>query len=71
MNGIRVAAHENLIQAEDVRFYYFSWNADDKTGATQVESIVMNQDGRIDKWPKGFFDELDRSLEILLSPRKT
>jgi predicted ATPase len=70
MNGIRVAAHENLLKAEDVRFYYFSWNAEDLTGATRVESIVMNQDGRIDKWPKGFFDELDHSLEILLSPRK-
>jgi predicted ATPase len=71
MNGIRVAAHENLLKAEDVRFYYFCWNSEDLTGATQVESIVMNQDGRIDKWPKGFFDELDHSLEILLSPRKT
>jgi predicted ATPase len=71
MNGIRVAAHEGLLKAEDVRFNYFSWNAEDLTGATRVESIVMNQDGRIDKWPKGFFDEPDHSLEILLSPRKT
>lgn len=70
MNGIRVAAHEGLLKAEDVRFYYFSWNAEDLKGATRVESIVMNQDGRIDRWPKGFFDELDHSLEILLSPRK-
>ncbi len=70
MNGIRVAAHEGLLKAADVRFYYFSWNAEDLTGATRVDSIAMNQDGRIDKWPKGFFDELDHSLEILLSPRK-
>ena len=71
MNGIRVAAHEDLIKAEDVRFFYFSWNPENQTGATQVESIAMNQDGRIDKWPKGFFDELDHSLEILLTPRKS
>lgn len=70
MNGIRVAAHQNLLKAEDVRFFYFSWNSEKQSGATQVETILMNQDGRIDKWPRGFFDELDHSLEILLTPRK-
>lgn len=69
MNGIRVAAHQDLLGAEHVRFYYFSWNADDQTGATRVESISMNQDGRIDHWPRGFFDELDHSLDILLTPK--
>jgi predicted ATPase len=69
MNGIRVAAHQDHLRAEEVRFYYFSWNADDKTGATQVEPILMNQDGRIDHWPNGFFDELDHSLDILLTPK--
>ncbi len=71
MNGIRVAAHQGLLKAEDVRFFYFSWNPENQTRATEVESVVMNQDGRIDKWPKGFFDELDHSLEILLTPRKS
>jgi predicted ATPase len=70
MNGIRVAAHDDLVRAEDVRFYYFCWNAEDRTGATEVESIVMNRDGRIDKWPRGFFDQMDESLEILLTPRR-
>ena len=70
MNGIRVAAHQNLLKAEDVRFFYFSWNSEKQSGGTQVETILMNQDGRIDKWPRGFFDELDHSLEILLTPRK-
>lgn len=69
LNGIRVAAHEDLLRAENVRLYYFSWNAEDQTGATQVESILMNQDGRIDHWPNGFFDELDHSLDILLTPK--
>ena len=32
MNGIRVAAHQNLIRAEDVRFYYFSWNRGEELG---------------------------------------
>lgn len=69
MNGIRVAVHQSKLLAEQVRFFYFRWNPDDKTGATQVQEIRMDSEGRIASWPDGFFDEIDRSLEILLTPK--
>ena len=69
MNGVRVAVHQNKLLAEQVRFFYFRWNPDDKTGATQVQEIIMDSEGRIGSWPAGFFDEIDRSLEILLTPK--
>jgi predicted ATPase len=31
----------------------------------------MDEHGRIEDWPEGFFDEMDRSLEILLTPKPT
>lgn len=69
MNGIRVAAHRDILRAEDVRFLYFHRDTSDRGGETKVESIQMDQSGRIDKWPPGFFDELDTSLETLLGPK--
>ena len=69
MNGVRVAVHQSKLRAEQVRFFYFRWNPDDKTGATQVQEIKMDSEGRIGAWPDGFFDEIDRSLEILLTPK--
>jgi hypothetical protein len=69
MNGIRVAAHRDILRAEDARFLYFHRDVSDRSGETKVESIQMDQYGRIDKWPPGFFDELDQSLETLLGPK--
>jgi predicted ATPase len=69
MNGVRVAVHQDVLAAERVRFLHFRWNPDDQTGATEVREIRMDTDGRINDWPEGFFDELDHSLEILLTPK--
>ncbi len=69
MNGIRVAAHRDILLADHACFLYFHRDVNDSTGETKVESISMNQEGRIDKWPPGFFDELDQSLDTLLSPK--
>lgn len=69
MNGIRVAVHQNLLTPQQVRVHYFRWNPEDTTGATVVQQIQMDANGRIEEWPIGFFDEMDRSLDILLSPK--
>ena len=69
MNGIRVAVHQNTLKPDAVSFLYFRWNPEDQTGATEVRRIQVDPDGRIDAWPEGFFDELDRSLDVLLTPK--
>ena len=33
---------------------------------SHVVSPQIDRDGRIDRWPEGFFDEWDKSLEKLL-----
>ncbi|MEM7727589.1 MAG: DUF3696 domain-containing protein, partial [Cyanobacteria bacterium P01_A01_bin.45] len=35
---------------------------------TEVVSPIIDRNGRIDKWPDGFFDEWDKSLDGLLEP---
>lgn len=38
---------------------------------TEVISPRVDRDGRIDRWPRHFFDEWDNSLEALLAPRES
>jgi predicted ATPase len=71
INGVRVAVHQNLIPAPSAEFLYFNWDPRVEDGATTVQRLVMDEHGRIEDWPEGFFDEMDRSLEILLTPKPT
>lgn len=64
LNGIRVAIKEKVIDCLDVKTYYFSKNLGDSL--SEVEKIEINENGKIEKWPIGFFDEWENQLEKLL-----
>ena len=64
LNGIRVAVHDGKIRPDDVQLHYFQRRKEE--GQSQVISPHIDQDGRIDTWPDGFFDEWDKNLEALL-----
>ena len=70
LNGIRIAVHGGKIDPKDVQLHYFHRHNKEKEGqaVTEVISPRINRNGRIDRWPDGFFDEWDKSLEILLEP---
>jgi predicted ATPase len=69
LNGVRVAVHQRQIEASKVAFLYFQWDPKRSEGATTVQRLTVDSKGRIENWPLGFFDEMDRSLEILLGPQ--
>ncbi|MBL8229403.1 MAG: DUF3696 domain-containing protein [Bryobacterales bacterium] len=69
MNGIRVAVHQRLVDHSKVAFLYFEWDPKHEDGATTVQRLAVDSRGRIDHWPAGFFDETDKSLEVLLGPQ--
>ena len=66
LNGIRLAVHGGKLDPKDVQLHYFQ--RQNKEGQTDVVSPKIDRNGRIDRWPDGFFDEWDNSLEILLEP---
>jgi predicted ATPase len=70
LNGIRLAVHDGKISPEDVQLHYFY--REDKKGnlATEVISPNIDRRGRIDRWPDGFFDEWEKTLDNLLEPVK-
>jgi predicted ATPase len=65
LNGVRVAVKDGLIAHDQVKLFYL-----ERSTASMHETVVISpeidQQGRINRWPQGFFDESDRLLEKLL-----
>lgn len=68
LNGIRLAVHGGKLDPKDVQLHYFQRQNKEGQAVTEVISPKIDRNGRIDRWPDGFFDEWDNSLEILLQP---
>jgi len=67
LNGIRLAVYRGTLAPGDVQLHFFQRPAPE--GQAQVVSPRIDRDGRIDRWPDGFFDEWDKVLEALLEPK--
>ena len=65
LNGIRVAVRQKIIAPDKVHLYYLSRPADTDQLSSKVDSPRVDEDGRIDEWPEGFFDEWEKGLEQL------
>ena len=67
LNGIRIAARNNLIDAECVVIGFFTQAAPMfKDYKRHIIWPKLLQNGQLDQWPDGFFDEWDNSLLELL-----
>jgi predicted ATPase len=66
LNGIRLAVHGGKIKPEDVQLNYFQRREKQGQAFTKVISPHIDRNGRIDRWPDGFFDEWEKSLYVLL-----
>ena len=65
IDGVRIAVREGLISPKDTAFHYF-----ERDGSKAiVTSPQMDQDGRLSRWPSGFFDQHEENLARLLAPR--
>lgn len=62
LNAVRVAVKEKIISNTETKIYFFT--TDNKE--IYVDNLNLDDFGKVDKWPKGFFDEWDNQLEKLL-----
>lgn len=67
LNGVRVAVKECVIDADLVQVHFFNRRPNSGDDAPHVISPCLNQQGQIDNWPKGFFDQFEQDLNILTS----
>jgi predicted ATPase len=66
LNGIRLAVHDGKIEPEDVQLHYFQRQEKDRIMVSEVISPNIDKNGRIDRWPDGFFDEWRNILAKLI-----
>jgi predicted ATPase len=62
-DGIRIAAKESKDFAKYVQIHWFELNEKQNT---EVASPILNDDGRLDKWPPGLFDQFELNASKLL-----
>lgn len=65
LNGIRVAVKKGRLESENTGFFYFYKDVNDSY-KHKVVCPVLDENGRLNEWPKGFFDEWDNALLELL-----
>ena len=61
LNGVRLAIKGEVLEAEDARIHYF----DTRDSKSRLVSPNVRCDGTLDRWPTGFFDQLERDLDQL------
>ncbi|VAW86403.1 hypothetical protein MNBD_GAMMA16-2237 [hydrothermal vent metagenome] len=66
LNGVRVAVKDEVISSEKVALFFLQRSVDSNNHASDVIYPEIDSNGRIDKWPEGFFDEWDNQLDRLL-----
>lgn len=63
VNGIRLALKHNLLNANDVCFTFINRKASEDRSF--IMPISVQQDGRLARWPEGFFDQIENDLSKL------
>ena len=66
LNGVRVAIREGVAPKETVSLFFLEREAEGDEHASHIRRPQIDELGRIDEWPNGFFDEWDKQLERLL-----
>ncbi len=64
INGLLVATKNDIISPEDSSIYYFDRN--EKKHATEAIHLPVLEGGKIQRPPKGFFDQLDIDMKTLM-----
>ncbi|QCP80910.1 DUF3696 domain-containing protein [Alcaligenes faecalis] len=63
IDGIRIAVkHTDFVEHSDIAIKYFAKNVDE---VTEIEEIEVLPDGKLSKWPNGFFDQMSINLRKL------
>lgn len=62
LNALRVCVKQDYIGKDDLNVLYFQSNEEE-----QVVTIPILENARIEKWPVGFFDQMDKDFEILFN----
>jgi predicted ATPase len=66
LNGIRIATKRQLIKHIDVSLFFFDKIEKDNVFEHIVKCPKINEKGKLDYWPDGFFDEWEKALDEII-----
>lgn len=66
LNGIRLSVKRKTLDKDKVKLYYFCVKEEEGVVKHTYEEPKIDDTGRLDFWPEGFFDEWDNTLLELL-----
>jgi len=66
LNGIRVAVKNAIIPPEKVKIFFLHRQEFSPEHSSSVLNPELDENGNLDQWPVGFFDEWEKRLEQLL-----
>ena len=64
INGLLVAVKKGLLEDKDSKVYFF--DRENESHSTKVVPLPVSKNGRIKNAPKGFFDQLDLDMQVLM-----
>jgi predicted ATPase len=67
LNGIRRSVKSGVLTAEQLQLHFFNHRPRTDADPAHVVSPQINNEGKIDHWPKGFFDQYEQDLDSLTS----
>ena len=68
LNGMRLAVHDGSAAPDKITLHFFEHKAVGDVAQAAVTSIEVDENGRLDQWPDGFFDQWDKAASALLFP---
>lgn len=66
LNGIRIGVKECLIDCNEVKLFYFDKELRENVSTHFVECPTIDNKGKLNYWPNGFFDEWEKALDKIL-----
>lgn len=63
LNGVRRAVKNGILPPDEAALHFFRPRQDaEHDGTAQVQSPHLDNEGNIDDWPDGFFDQFDKDM---------
>ncbi len=70
INGVRLSVKNEIINHENIKIFFFDREKGNPKHTSTVHKIKIQKDAKLTKFPDGFFDEWNKSLVKLVSPKK-
>lgn len=65
LNGVRIAAKQNVIQCENILLHFFQGGRQARGEPPTIVTSLVSSDGSLSDWPDGFFDQAEKDLAEL------